>query len=314
MKLQAFIFNWPGKKQHAAKLEALFRPHCETTVINSDDNLRAAHPHWQHIGNDAFFTAQWNAALDRFNGDIFVHIQADVWPVSVGEVLAESVRFIRDRNVGVYAPDVDFNAHFYRTRELSKIAEGVYEVPRTDCSFWAISAEVLRDTPRVDPRVNRLGWGIEEVVGAVARRKGLKLVRDYRFTAGHEKGSGYNLEKAWDEWQLLRGELEPELRDEMDAMEAERHRLRIPETPRKGMDGLFGAVRRRAFRDALIWRRRVAASYELALQNSPERPSAAGGPLTPIKRRSYGEVVTEGAAAKSSRQSTVEDQVTVTRR
>jgi hypothetical protein len=41
MKVQAFIFNWPGRKQHAAKLEAMVRPHCAVAVINSDDSLRA---------------------------------------------------------------------------------------------------------------------------------------------------------------------------------------------------------------------------------------------------------------------------------
>jgi hypothetical protein len=39
----AFIFNWPGEKQHAAELEAMFRQHCEVIVINSDDSLRTRH-------------------------------------------------------------------------------------------------------------------------------------------------------------------------------------------------------------------------------------------------------------------------------
>ena len=303
MRLQTFIFNWPGKKQHAATLEALFRPHCETIVINSDDALRAEHPNWQHLGNDAYFTAQWNAALDRFDGDIFVHIQADVWPPPIGQVLAESVRFIRERKVGVYAPNVDFNAHFYRLRDLRQEAEGVYEVPRTDCSFWAISAEVLRDTPRIDPRVNRLGWGIEEVVGAVARRKGLKLVRDYRFTAGHEKGSGYNLKQAQQQWEQLRDELEPELRSQMDAMEAERHRVRIPEIPRKGLDGLFGAVRRRTQRDALIFRRRVAASCELAWRGTPSILRATEGTLNVGQRTIYTESSATASRTKAAAES-----------
>jgi hypothetical protein len=194
MRIQAFIFNWPGKKQHAAKLEKVFRPHCEAIVINSDDSLRIRYPRWQHIGNDGYFTDQWNAALERFNADVLVHIQGDVWPTKVGQVLSECVRYIKNYGAGIYAPNVDFNAHVYRTQSLPKLNEGVYEVPATDCCFWAISSEVIRNTPRVDPRVNRLGWGIEYLVGAVARRNGRKLVRDYRFTAGHPKFSGYGHE------------------------------------------------------------------------------------------------------------------------
>ena len=175
MRVQGFVFNWPGKKQHAAILEKLFKQHCETTVINSDDSLRLRHPHWQHIGNDAYFTDQWNAALDRFDADVFVHIQADVWPEKVGLVVAEAVRYIRDFGVGVYAPNVDFNAHVYHRNTLAKLDKGVYEVPATDCCFWAIAGEVIRNTPRVDPRTNKLSWGIEYMVGAVTRRRGLRF-------------------------------------------------------------------------------------------------------------------------------------------
>jgi hypothetical protein len=78
MKIQTFIFNWPGKKQHAAKLEAMFSAHCETIVIDSDDGPRARHAHWEHIGDDGYRTHQWNAALDRFNADIFMHIQTEL--------------------------------------------------------------------------------------------------------------------------------------------------------------------------------------------------------------------------------------------
>src|ERR1700736_1887808 len=94
MRVQAFIFNWPGKKQHAAILEKLFRPHCETTVINSDDSVRLRHPHWQRIGNDAYCAEQWNASLDRFDAVVFVHIRPDIWPQRRGLVLAEPVRYI----------------------------------------------------------------------------------------------------------------------------------------------------------------------------------------------------------------------------
>lgn len=261
MRIQAFIFNWPGKKQHAAILEKLFKPHCETTVINSDDSLRVRHPHWQHIGNDAYFTDQWNAALDRFDADVFVHIQADVWPEKVGLVLAEAVRYIRDFGVGVYAPNVDFNAHVYERATLAKLDKGVYEVPATDCCFWAISGEVLRNTPRVDPRTNKLGWGIEYMVGAATRLRGLRLVRDYRFTAGHPKFSGYGHERANREWAELKKSLHPELRAEMEAVEKERENLIVKNVPRGQLDRVVTAVRNRATRQAVILQRRVMAPW-----------------------------------------------------
>jgi hypothetical protein len=257
MRVQGFVFSWPGKKQHAATLEKLFKQHCETTVINSDDSLRLRHPHWQHIGNDAYFTDQWNAALDRFDADVFVHIQADVWPEKVGLVVAEAVRYIRYFGVGVYAPNVNFNAHVYNRNTLAKLDKGVYEVPATDCCFWAIAGEVIRNTPRVDSRTNKLGWGIEYMVGAVTRQRGLRLVRDYRFTAGHPKFSGYGHEQALREWAELKNSLDPALRAGMELVEKERESLIVKNVSRNPLDRVVKGVRNRASRQAVILQRRL---------------------------------------------------------
>jgi hypothetical protein len=257
MKVQTFIFNWPGKKQHAVRLESMFRPLCETIVINSDDSYRTRCPHWQHIGNDGYFTHQWNAAIDRFNADVFVHIQADLWPAKIGQMLSECVRYMTSQRVGVYAPNVDFNPHVYRRRSLHMLDYGVYEVPATDCSFWAISSEIIRNTPRVNPSINRFGWGIEYMVSAAARRAGLKVVRDYRFTAGHLKTRGYDSDQASRELTELKKALDPNLYKEMIALENERDNLVISHTWRSPVRRILTALRHRAIRGALILRRRV---------------------------------------------------------
>ena len=56
----------------------MFRQHCEVMVINTDDSLRARHPHWHHIAKEGYFTDQWNAALEQFDADVFLQIQADI--------------------------------------------------------------------------------------------------------------------------------------------------------------------------------------------------------------------------------------------
>jgi hypothetical protein len=260
MRIQAFIFNWPGKKQHAARLERMFRPHCEVTVINSDDSLRTCYPHWQHIGNDGYFTDQWNAAVQRFDADLFVHILGDIWPTKVGQVLSESVRLIVNYGVGVYAPNTNYNAHVYRTEALRKLQEGVYEVPAADASFWAIPAEVIRNTPGVDRRVNRLGWGIEYLVGAVARRRGLKIVRDYRFTAGHLRSTGYDGREASRECIQLKKSVDPLLSREMESLERERDAL-VTHTSSWAhpVARLLTAVNARTTRGAIILQSRISS-------------------------------------------------------
>jgi hypothetical protein len=62
------------------------------------------------------------------------------------------------------------------------------------CALFVLDgriADVVQNLPAVDPGISRLGLGVEYLVGAVARRRGLKTVRDYRFTAGHVKSRGY---------------------------------------------------------------------------------------------------------------------------
>lgn len=260
MRIQAFVFNWPGKKQHAAQLEQMFRPHCEVTVINSDDSLRTRYPHWQHIGNDAYFTEQWNAAIQRFDSDVFVHIQGDIWPTKVGRALSEGVHFIKNYGVGLYAPNTNFNPHVYRRQSLRKLQEGVYEVPTTDSSFWAMPSEVIRKTPRVDPQVNRLGWGIDYLVAAVARLSGRKIVRDYRFTAGHLRSTGYDDGAAFQEWEQLKKAVDPLLSKEMESLQRERNAL-VTHTTSWGhpVARLLTAIGSRTSRGAILLQRRITS-------------------------------------------------------
>jgi hypothetical protein len=260
MKIQAFIFNWPGKKQHAARLERMFRPHCEAIVINSDDSLRQRYPHWEHIGNDGYFTDQWNAALDRFDADVFVHIQGDIWPTNVGQQLSEGVRFIDNYGVGVYAPNTNYNPHVYRMQSLRKLQEGVYEVPTPDSSFWAMPSEVIRNTPRVDRRINRLGWGIDYLVCAAAKLSGRKIVRDYRFTAGHVKSTGYENGEARREWEQLKKTVDPLVSREMEALQRERNAL-VTHTSSWAhpVARLLTAVNARTSRGAIILQRRISS-------------------------------------------------------
>lgn len=260
MKIQAFIFNWRGRKQHAVQLEAMFRPHCAVAVINSDDSLKIRYPHWHHIGNDAYFTDQWNAARARFDADVFLHIQADVWPDRFALMLSECIKCLTTPGVGVYAPNVNFNPHVFARRSLCRLSDGIYEVPATDCSFWAISSEVVRNTPAVDPQINRLGWGIEYLVGAVCRRRKLKIVRDYRFLAAHPRSRGYDNAQASREWNAFKTSVDPIFRDEMNALIKQRDALVVNNSSSNLISRAGKALHSRFVRGALVFQRRVEAA------------------------------------------------------
>ena len=99
------------------------------------------------------------------------------------------------------------------------------------------------------------------MVGGVTRLRGLRLVRDYRFTAGHPKFSGYNHEQANPEWAALKNSLDPALRAEMESVEKERENLIVKNMPRSTWDRVVNGVRNRASRQAVILQRRVMATW-----------------------------------------------------
>ena len=241
----------------------MFRPHCETRVINSDDSLRLRHPHWQHLGNDAYFTDQWNAALDRFDAAVFVHIQADIWPEKVAPVLAEAVHYIRDFGVGGYAPNVDFNAQVYDRNTLAKLDHGIYEVPATDCCFWAISAVVIRNTPRVNPRTNNLGWGIEYLVGAVRPQRGPEAGPGLSFPCRAPEIQWLRPRASLSRIRKLKNGLDPGLRAEMESVENDRENLLVivKNLCRNPLDRVVNGMRNRASRQVVILQRRVTATW-----------------------------------------------------
>jgi hypothetical protein len=160
MKIQAFIFNWPGRKQHAVQLEAMFRPYCAVAVINSDDSLKIRYPHWHHVGNDAHFTDQWNAARARFNADVFLHVQADVWPDRFALMLSEYIECLITPGVGV----------LYSKRQFQGFDNGASDQLRlyaTNAVQQTIPSTTQLVGPSAEPRVVRgsVAW---EVTGFAA--------------------------------------------------------------------------------------------------------------------------------------------------
>ena len=49
--------------------------------------------------------------MKRFDGDVFLQIQADIWRQNMGKMASECVRCMREHAVGVYAPALDFTPH-----------------------------------------------------------------------------------------------------------------------------------------------------------------------------------------------------------
>jgi hypothetical protein len=191
MRIQSFVFNWPGHSENAARLAADLAAISTVTVINSDPDVAAAHPGWDHLDSEAYFSAQWNRAVELFDADLFFHVQADARPDNVAAVLARAQQVLAGRSAGVYEPNVDYTFFRYDRGLLREVEPGLFEVPVTDCTCWAIRGSIVRQFQPVDVDVNKFGWGISSVVAALCRLEGASCVRDFRFLVRHPNSRGY---------------------------------------------------------------------------------------------------------------------------
>jgi hypothetical protein len=192
MRIQSFIFNWKGNAANAAKLEAAITPIADVLVINSEEGLAESHPRWVHLDDTAYFSAQWNKALELFHGDVLFHVQADVVFDDFERLFRRARELFDAYRVGVYEPNVDWTDTQYDRTLLPEVETNLCRVPVTDCTCWFVASEVLREFPKLDASINRYGWGVPPVVAALSRRQQRLCVRDYSFLVSHPRGRGYD--------------------------------------------------------------------------------------------------------------------------
>lgn len=200
LDIQPFIFSWKGQFQKACVIEDQLRKiFPSVTVINSDDdNTR---PGWINIGDAAYFGDQFRKALELFNGDVLFHIQADV-EYNEWDKLVDDARFyLRFYEAGIYAPHVDYT-HWIpeRTDVLSDLLAHSHLrlVASTDETVWFVRKEVLEGIAErsIDTSLSHFGWGWCCSLSCISYSKGMPVIRDYRHTIKHPRGTGYNTDAA----------------------------------------------------------------------------------------------------------------------
>src|SRR5262249_19735157 len=125
-KIQGFIFNWKGHEARAKALENKIGKLMKVTVINSQERLSDKYPGWVHLDNTAYFSAQWNKAIELFNADIFFHIQADAGCDQFGALIAKAKLVFEKYRVGVYEPNVDYTDIEYDKSKLQRIDSDLF--------------------------------------------------------------------------------------------------------------------------------------------------------------------------------------------
>lgn len=235
MKTQAFVFNWKGHERNALALEAKIAPHIKVTVINSEEGLSSRRPGWIHLDDTAYFSAQWNKAVELFDADIFFHIQADVEFDNFEALFPRVASLWNKYNVGVYEPDIQVSIPWFRydNLKLRSLEPNVFEIPMSDSTCWFISGDIVRKLPFIDTSLNKYGWGISAAIAGLSRLNGRKCVRDHSFTFRHRTGRGYASEVAGRQRDAYINSLYLELR---------RETLELDQLRRSVRQGLHGRL------------------------------------------------------------------------
>jgi hypothetical protein len=225
VKIQGFIFNWKAHEARAVALERAIRHCIPVTVINSEEPLSSPRDHWVHLGDSAYFSAQWNKAIELFAGDILFHIQADAHCGDFERLFARASCMFQRGDVGVYEPEVNFSGFRYDTSQLRVIDDHVFEVPLIDQTCWFVAGNVVRELPPVDLSANRYGWGISVAVAAVCQLQQKMCVRDYSLSVTHPRRRGYPAEIAGRERDGYLTSLGTQIASEADRLYAWRSRV-----------------------------------------------------------------------------------------
>ena len=210
------IFTWNDYDEYAFELQQnIISITGQCCVVSSHSGSEVAHKDWYYIGDDAYYTKQWNMALHLFrNNRIYntlVQIQADAkcddW-IWFYECLEKSyARF----NWGIYSPYIDWSGHYPPT-EFIEHHGGYRSIKRTDCTVWAINETILLQGVDSFDINNKYGWGIDKFYNDLSIKSDREIILDYNITINHPKNSNYDHNLAIEQSKITESEFNKPLK------------------------------------------------------------------------------------------------------
>lgn len=211
LKIHPFVFSWRGQFTKASATEAQLKENFDNvTVINSDEENTPEH--WVNVGDSYYFTSQFMKAIELFDGDVLFHIQADATYDNWKGVVDAAQRHWDVFRWGIYAPDVDFTHWTHQRTDVASLAEkGLFLVACPDCTCWMIHKDIINHfkSLQLDMEDQKLGFGIDMFMCALAHMNRRAVVRNYNFVVDHPQGTGYNVNQAHTELNSFLTKLDP---------------------------------------------------------------------------------------------------------
>ena len=235
MKIQTFIFNWPGVKEGKShfemvktKVEQLKLIGEEGIVINSDEENNQ--PDWHNIGKDGYFTAQFMKALELFDGDILFHIQADCYFNDWKPIYESALKYFKKYKWGIYAPNVDYTWYVSERTDLDMFNipdKNLKMVANPDCTCWMIHKDILKEAVNrnIDFEPYQMGWSFDIVYTALAYMMKRPVLRDYQYTVKHPQETNYSKPQAEVEMHNFYQALPEEIQKPFSMIKGDIHQL-----------------------------------------------------------------------------------------
>jgi hypothetical protein len=231
MKIQTFIFNWVGQYDNTYNKELQLKDF-NPVIINSDEIYNDI-PEWHHIGNDAYFGAQFAKAVELFletDNEVLFHIQGDAsyndWP----KLYDDANKYFEMSDWGIYAPNVDYTWYDSSRTDITSLyfpIEGLKIVANTDCTCWFIHRDILKlyKERNLNLEQYKMGWSWDIILPSLCFINQRPVIRDYNHTIQHPLGTGYDTNQAEKEMQQLYDTLPEDLQEAFRYIKGDRENL-----------------------------------------------------------------------------------------
>ena len=213
MKIEPFIFNWKGKSENSKKiffqLNSIFD---KVKVINSDDDY--CPENWINVGDEFYFSGQFNTALKNFSGDVLFHIQGDVSYNRWEQLVNDALYFFKKYSCGIYSPNIDYTWYTtekYKIEDKSNLLQhnNLDIISCTDETVWFIHKDIINHFKDLNIKLRNqdFGWGIDLALASISFLNKKLVLRDKNHKIFHPRSSNYDLNLAEIQFKKFRKKL-----------------------------------------------------------------------------------------------------------
>lgn len=197
--ISVYIFNWKKVNNNSIELVQNIKKYItDVTLVNCDESFKLENSIRSiQLDDSHYYGSQYeHAIVDIKENKIFCVIVGDnISENNFQKIFMNAIQIFNKYKVGVYAPN-DIRSHHKTKNEC--IEKYIYNVDNTDCGFWFIHPEIVKNTKQLKfGNLSPLGWGIDTITISESKRLGLSVLRDYRVKTDQlDYTTNYDMNKA----------------------------------------------------------------------------------------------------------------------